>query len=145
PKQGRSDAAMRLRARQLAEKPATQSAAPSASGSSIGIPTANLVNSGSMAQKKSRPSRNGRRTAGRSHTGNGRGNGGGRNGPGRRSGTAKSRTARRSILPFLVKWSVVALVWAAFFALCFTAWLAYDLPDVSKLNEINRRPSVTLL
>jgi len=37
------------------------------------------------------------------------------------------------------------LVWAAFFALCFTAWLAYDLPDVSKLNEINRRPSVTLL
>jgi penicillin-binding protein 1A len=32
-----------------------------------------------------------------------------------------------------------------FLVLCFVGWLAYDLPDVSRLNEIRRQPSVTLL
>ncbi len=35
--------------------------------------------------------------------------------------------------------------WATLGALCFVGWLAYDLPDVSRLNEIRRQPSVTLL
>jgi penicillin-binding protein 1A len=43
------------------------------------------------------------------------------------------------------KWGTVAAIWAVFIGFCFTAWLAFDLPDVGKLNEISRRPSVTLL
>ena len=33
----------------------------------------------------------------------------------------------------------------AFVGACFTAWLAFDLPDVDRLGEIEKRPSVTLL
>ena len=39
----------------------------------------------------------------------------------------------------------MASIWALFAAFCFTAWLAFDLPDVDRLNEISKRPSVTLL
>ncbi|HLB79527.1 MAG TPA: PBP1A family penicillin-binding protein [Dongiaceae bacterium] len=52
---------------------------------------------------------------------------------------------RRSALGFFLKWGLVAAAWSVFLGLCFTAWLAYDLPNPSRLNEIKRRPSVTLL
>jgi penicillin-binding protein 1A len=39
----------------------------------------------------------------------------------------------------------VAAIWAVFIGFCFTAWLAFDLPDVGRLDEIRKRPSVTLL
>src|SRR3990172_12727442 len=52
---------------------------------------------------------------------------------------------RRSPLGFFLKWGLVAAAWSVFLGLCFTAWLAYDLPNPSRLNEIKRRPSVTLL
>ena len=45
----------------------------------------------------------------------------------------------------LAKWSAVAAVWTFFIGLCFTAWLAYDLPDLSRLTSAERRPSVTLV
>jgi penicillin-binding protein 1A len=45
----------------------------------------------------------------------------------------------------LARWGLVGASWAAFLVLCFVGWLAYDLPDVSRLNEIRRQPSVTLL
>src|SRR5271154_1243554 len=45
----------------------------------------------------------------------------------------------------LAKWTAVAAVWAFFIGLCFIAWLAYDLPDLSRLTSAERRPSVTLV
>ena len=51
----------------------------------------------------------------------------------------------RSILWFLLKWGLVGGIWASFLLLIIVAWCAYDLPDVSGLNDIKRRPSVTLL
>jgi penicillin-binding protein 1A len=52
---------------------------------------------------------------------------------------------RHGLLLGFAKWGLVATVWGFFLGLCFVGWLAYDLPDVSRLNEIERRPSVTLL
>src|SRR5215813_12470496 len=52
---------------------------------------------------------------------------------------------RRPIIWFLLKWGLVSGIWASFLLLIIVAWCAYDLPDVSGLNEIKRRPSVTLL
>jgi penicillin-binding protein 1A len=54
-------------------------------------------------------------------------------------------TRRRSILWFLLKWGLVGGIWGGFLLLIIVAWCAYDLPDVSSLNDIKRRPSVTLL
>jgi penicillin-binding protein 1A len=67
---------------------------------------------------------------------------GGRNG--RRKGGG-SWHQRHGLLLGFAKWGLVATVWSFFLGLCFVGWLAYDLPDVSRLNEIERRPSVTLL
>lgn len=46
---------------------------------------------------------------------------------------------------FLCKWSLVAGIWGSFIIMLFAAWCAYDLPDISKVNELKRRSSVTLL
>jgi len=51
----------------------------------------------------------------------------------------------RPLLWFLLKWTLVGSIWGSFLLLILVAWCAYDLPDVSRLNEIKRRPSVTLL
>jgi penicillin-binding protein 1A len=67
---------------------------------------------------------------------------GGRN-AGRKGG--KSWRQRHRLLLAFARWGLVATVWSFFIGLCFVGWLAYDLPDVSRLNEIERRPSVTLL
>lgn len=56
----------------------------------------------------------------------------------------KRRRSRRWAW-FALKWGAVGGIWGGFFVLLFVAWCAYDLPDVSKLNEIKRRPSVTLI
>lgn len=59
---------------------------------------------------------------------------------------AKSgRRWRRRLILFSLKWGLVASIWGGFLALIFVAWCAYDLPDVSKLNEIKRRASVSLV
>ncbi len=57
----------------------------------------------------------------------------------------QGRSRRRAILWFLAKWSVVGTIWSGFFALLFLAWCAYDLPGPERLNDLRRRPSVTLL
>ncbi|MET1028308.1 MAG: transglycosylase domain-containing protein, partial [Dongiaceae bacterium] len=51
----------------------------------------------------------------------------------------------RPILWFLLKWTLIGGIWSSFLLLILVAWCAFDLPDVSRLNEIKRRPSVTLL
>ena len=52
---------------------------------------------------------------------------------------------RRRLLLFTLKWGLVASIWGGFVTLIFVAWCAYGLPDVSKLNEIKRRASVSLV
>ena len=61
-----------------------------------------------------------------------------------KGGRGKSQRRRRRILWWL-KWTTVAAVWTLFLGFCFVGWLAYDLPSVSRLNDLHRRPSVTLL
>jgi penicillin-binding protein 1A len=60
---------------------------------------------------------------------------------------AGGRAARKggSIGLKLAKWLVVTAIWSGFAGLCFTAWLAYDLPDLSRLTSAARRPSITLV
>jgi penicillin-binding protein 1A len=52
---------------------------------------------------------------------------------------------RRRWSGFLLRWGLVAASWTILAALVFLGWLAYDLPDVSRLNEIRKKPSITLL
>ena len=52
---------------------------------------------------------------------------------------------RRAWAWFLARWSLVGAIWTGFVALLFVAWCAYDLPGPERLNELQRRPSVTLL
>jgi penicillin-binding protein 1A len=44
-----------------------------------------------------------------------------------------------------LKWSAVGAIWSGFAALLFLGWCAFDLPDVSTLNDVKRQPSITLL
>jgi penicillin-binding protein 1A len=55
------------------------------------------------------------------------------------------RKRGRPVVWFLLKWGLIGGIWGSFLLLILVAWCAYDLPDVSRLNEIKRRPSVTLL
>ena len=52
---------------------------------------------------------------------------------------------RRRVAWFIARWSLVGAIWTGFVALLFLAWCAYDLPGPERLNELKRRPSVTLL
>src|SRR5215831_7087855 len=67
--------------------------------------------------------------------------------PGKGKPRAKGRTrGRAQALGWrLVKWGLVAGVWCVFLGLCFVAWLAYDLPDLSRLTNADRRASITLV
>ena len=62
-----------------------------------------------------------------------------------RSTPTPARSLRRRLAIFTLRWGLVGSIWAGFIGLIFVAWCAYDLPDVSKLNEIKRRASVSLL
>ena len=64
-----------------------------------------------------------------------------------RDGDEPKRPAarRRSLLPFLFKWTLVLGIWAVVVVGLAVAWFAYDLPDVSGINNFNRRPSLTFV
>ncbi len=55
------------------------------------------------------------------------------------------RSRRRSAALFLARWSLVLLIWTGFVGLGVVLWYARDLPDTSRLNEITRKPAVTLV
>lgn len=55
------------------------------------------------------------------------------------------RRKRRRWPWFMLRWGLVLSSWAVLVGLVFLGWLAYDLPDVSRLNEIRKQPSITLL
>jgi len=44
-----------------------------------------------------------------------------------------------------LKWGAVGAIWSGFAALLFLGWCAFDLPDVSSLNQVKRQPSITLI
>jgi penicillin-binding protein 1A len=60
--------------------------------------------------------------------------------------SAEPRRKRRRRWPwFMLRWGLVGASWGIFVGLVFLGWLAYDLPDVSRLGEIRKQPSITLL
>src|SRR5215470_10961280 len=64
----------------------------------------------------------------------------------KKDGKGKEPSKRRRRWPwFLLRWGLVSASWGTLLGLVFLGWLAYDLPDVSRLNEIHKQPSVTLL
>ena len=62
----------------------------------------------------------------------------------RPAGKRRRKPFRRSLLRFFLKWLAVLLVWAGVGGIGLIAWYAYDLPDVSRLGERARAPSITL-
>jgi penicillin-binding protein 1A len=52
---------------------------------------------------------------------------------------------RRSWIGRLAVWSLVAGIWALLIVAGAVAWYAYDLPEVDKVADASRKPSVTLL
>lgn len=56
------------------------------------------------------------------------------------------RNKKKSVLwPWLLKWSFILLIWVSFFGGCLVLWYSYDLPDITKLQQTERRPSITVL
>lgn len=52
---------------------------------------------------------------------------------------------KRKLWPWLFKWACILLIWGAFVGGCLILWYSYDLPDISKLQQTERRPSITVL
>ena len=52
---------------------------------------------------------------------------------------------KRRFAFWLLKWSFILLIWCAFFGGCAVLWYSYDLPDITKLQTTERRPSLTIL
>ena len=65
-------------------------------------------------------------------------------GPDDGSGTGK-RTGRRSPLQTLFYWMTIAVIWVAIFGVAFLGFMAIDLPDISKLDNPDKQPSITYL
>jgi penicillin-binding protein 1A len=45
----------------------------------------------------------------------------------------------------LIYWTVVAGIWVVIAAMALIVWYSYDLPDVSKMDAVKRRPSIVLV
>lgn len=58
---------------------------------------------------------------------------------------ANAQGARRTPLQALLYWGAVIGVWGLIFVVAFFAVFATDLPDVSKLNDVTRQPSISYL
>ncbi|HUX78298.1 MAG TPA: transglycosylase domain-containing protein, partial [Alphaproteobacteria bacterium] len=52
---------------------------------------------------------------------------------------------KRTLWPWLLKWSCILFIWTSFVGGCFVLWYSYDLPDITKLQQTARRPSITVL
>jgi penicillin-binding protein 1A len=44
-----------------------------------------------------------------------------------------------------LKWAFISSIWIAFIGGIFFLWFSYDLPDITKLQQTERRPSITIL
>ena len=54
------------------------------------------------------------------------------------------RSRRRRVLSWFLRWGLVTSIWVAVLLAGAVGWYAYDLPDIDKLQQPTRRPSVTL-
>ena len=61
------------------------------------------------------------------------------------AGKRKSGSKRRSRLAIFVKWSLVLVIWGLVAVAGTVAWYGYSLPDVARLDQFARRPSVTVV
>ncbi len=52
---------------------------------------------------------------------------------------------RSSLWPWIFKWCCILLIWVSFLGGCFVLWYSYDLPDITKLQQTERRPSIIVL
>lgn len=55
------------------------------------------------------------------------------------------RKKRNSLWPWVLKWIFVLLIWFVFLGGVFFLWFSYDLPDIMKLQQTERRPSIIVL
>ncbi len=62
-----------------------------------------------------------------------------------KTGRQPPRTWRRRLIWGGLKWGAVGTIWSGFAALLFLGWCAFDLPDVSSLNDVKKQPSITLI
>jgi penicillin-binding protein 1A len=58
---------------------------------------------------------------------------------------ANPQGARRTPLQAFTYWGAVVGVWGLIFVVAFFAMFATDLPDVSRLNDVTRQPSISYL
>ncbi|MCL2439322.1 MAG: PBP1A family penicillin-binding protein [Alphaproteobacteria bacterium] len=49
------------------------------------------------------------------------------------------------IVPYLVRWTIVAAIWTAAVLACILIYLAFTLPDVNDVIEQRRQPTITIL
>lgn len=63
----------------------------------------------------------------------------------RTKGTNKKRTVKRGFLKTMVLWCSVLAIWGTILVGGLVAYYAWDLPDVGGLDQVSRRPSVTLM
>ncbi|NIA68111.1 PBP1A family penicillin-binding protein [Pelagibius litoralis] len=64
----------------------------------------------------------------------------------RKNGTRGKRALRAAgILRRVATWSLVATIWVAVLGTGVLAWYAYDLPEVGEIEQLTRRPNITLL
>ncbi len=68
----------------------------------------------------------------------------------RSAGAARSSWRRqparsRRHWPRLLRWGLVAVIWAAIAGLALLAYFAYDLPDISRVTVAERRPELRIL
>ncbi|WP_417455045.1 transglycosylase domain-containing protein [Kiloniella sp.] len=63
----------------------------------------------------------------------------------RTKGTSKKRSVKRGFLKTMVLWCSVLAIWGTILLGGLVAYYAWDLPDVGGLDQVSRRPSVTLM
>lgn len=52
---------------------------------------------------------------------------------------------RKRFSLWLLKWFFILFIWVSFLGGCGVLWYSYDLPDITKLQKTERRPSLTVL
>lgn len=52
---------------------------------------------------------------------------------------------KRRLSLWVFKWVFILCIWLSFFGGCVVLWYSYDLPDITKLQTTERRPSLTIL
>ena len=65
--------------------------------------------------------------------------------PKRAASAGRSRPKQRSRLRRLAGWGLALAVWGLVSVIGVVAYCAYDLPDVGRLNQVDRHPSVTMV